>query len=120
METITPGWVMAVTQILGLPGLIFVIWHFDNRRLERKEEMRRKEVDAILAQYREDVAAIRRLYESNVRLVEDYAAMSKRIESLHTEAMSVISLNTQAQTRLVETIRGNMFCPLVREKGGQG
>jgi len=115
---VAPAWATSAIQLLGLPGLIFVIWHFDNKRLEKKEELRRAEVEAVLKQYREDVAAIRRMYESNVRLVEDYETMNHRLEAVYNETMSVISLNTQTLTRLVETVRGNMFCPLVREKGG--
>jgi uncharacterized protein YegL len=118
MEHLIPNWILQTVQTLGLPGLIFVIWWWDGKKAVEREESRRTELAAVLAQYREDITAIRSLYESNVRLVDDYATAFKRLDTIYTETISVISLNTQAQTKLVEKIKGNQFCPLVREKGG--
>ncbi len=113
-----------IINLLGLPGVIFIIWHFDNRRDQRKDELRNKEiaereraVNAILTQYKEDVAEIKHLYENNVNLVKDYNSICERQDRLYTELISVVSLNTQAQTQLTEAIKNNTFCPLVREKG---
>jgi len=115
-----------IIQILGLPGLVFIIWHFDNKRDQRKDSLRKKEIAEreraivkILNQYKDDVADIKKLYENNTHLVKDYSATCMRLERLYSETISVISLNTQTQTRLVEHIKNNMFCPLVREKGPQ-
>jgi len=127
METISLPLATIIIQILGLPGLVFIIWHFDNKRDQRKEEIRKTEIGErekavarVLSQYREDVAEIKKLYEDNVRLVEDYSLTCKRLEGLYGETLSVISLNTQTQTHLVESIKNNQFCPLVREKAGTG
>jgi len=127
METISLPLATIIIQILGLPGLVFIIWHFDNKRDQRKEEIRKTEIGErekavarVLSQYREDVAEIKKLYENNVRLVEDYSLTCKRLEGLYGETLSVISLNTQTQTHLVESIKNNQFCPLVREKAGTG
>jgi len=117
MEMISLSWGMVVMQVLGLPGLIFIIWHFDNRRFQRQEEARKKEVQATLNQYREDISAIRQLYESNVRLVERSQENEKRLESLYSETISVISLNTQTQTNLTNAITNNQYCPAVRKVG---
>ena len=119
-------WMLPVIQALGpTAGVLFVIWLIDGRRVEKQQETMRQQAEdhkaqvaATLTQYRDDVASIRTLYESNVRLVEETQAMAKRLEALYSETMSVISLNTQTQARLIETIRTNQFCPLVREKGG--
>jgi hypothetical protein len=48
-------------------------------------------------------------YNSNVELVERY-------EKLAGELSGIIHLNTQIQTRLVEKIDNNLFCPIIREK----
>lgn len=49
------------------------------------------------------------MYENNVHLVKDYAALAK---DLH----DVVIMNTQAMTRLVDSINSNQFCPAVRLK----
>lgn len=129
MELMTPAWMIAAIQLLGLPGLIFIIWHFDNKRLEKersawlresaeKEGVRQKELESVLGQYREDVSAIRKLYESNVRLVDESLCREKRQETVYSEVLSVVSLNIEAMTRLVKSIDNNRFCPIVREKTG--
>ena len=126
MEAIPLTLATLIIQILGLPGLVFIIWHFDNKRDQRKDSLRKKEIAEreraivkILNQYKDDVADIKKLYENNTHLVKDYSATCMRLERLYSETISVISLNTQTQTRLVEHIKNNMFCPLVREKGPQ-
>ena len=125
MDAISLGLVTVVIQLLGLPGLVFIIWHFDNKRDQRKEELRLKEMAerkealaATLNQYRADVAGIKQLYKNNAHLVEDYSATCKRLEKLYSETMSVMSLNTQTLTNLVNTTKNNQFCPIVRKETG--
>lgn len=103
---ISPG-VLALIQILGLPGLVFIIWYLDMQKFhkieQKRDETRQTFIDVTnrtLQQYREDVAGIQRMYENNARLCDDYNASCKRLEKLYSETMSVISLNTQTMTRL--------------------
>lgn len=117
METISLSWGMVIMQVLGLPGLIFIIWHFDNRRFQRQEEARRAEMHAVLNQYREDISAIRQLYESNARLVDVSNQAFVRLEKIYGEAISIISLHTQTNTNLVNAITNNQYCPAVRRTG---
>ena len=117
METLLLSWGMVVMQVLGLPGLIFIIWHFDNRRFQRQDAARKDEMQKILNQYREDITAIRQLYESNVRLVERGQENEKRMEKLYGETISVVSLNTQTFTNLTNAIQNNQYCPAVRRTG---
>ena len=126
MEAISLPLATLIINLLGMPGVIFIIWHFDNKRDQRKDELRNKEIaerekaiNAVLAQYKEDVAGIKRLYENNVHLVEDYNEVAERQDRLYTEVLSVVSLNTQAQTQLTDAIKNNSFCPIIREKGPQ-
>ena len=116
METIPLALAIVVIQLLGMPGLIFIIWHFDNKRYQRQEEARKKEMRMILDQYREDVSDIRRLYESNARLVTSVTEAFKRLEQLYGDVTGIVSLNTQAQTHLADTIKNNQFCPIVRRE----
>jgi hypothetical protein len=106
-----------IFRALGFSGLIFIIWYFDNKRFLRQESARKKEQQAILEQYRKDVSEIKRLYESNCRLVEDCTKSFCRLDDIYRQVVDVVSLNTQTQTELVESIKGNQFCPVVRSKG---
>ena len=118
MEVIPPlTYYMAIIQVLGLPGLIFIIWYFDNKRFMRQEASRKEEMQLILDQYRADVSEIRRLYESNARLVDDCTKAFFRLDSIYSQTIDIISLNTQTQTELVESIKGNQFCPIIRKQG---
>lgn len=119
MESIPLTFSIVIMQMLGLPGLIFIIWYFDNKRFQRQETSRRAEMQVTLNQYREDVSEIKKLYESNARLVKSTQDAFQRLEKIYGEAISVISLNTQTQTHLADTVKNNQFCPMVRKAGPQ-
>lgn len=121
IEGLPVSMLIGVVYVLGLPGVIFVIWLVTLMRDTRLEKKRDKEQSdlltalkdetrKILAAYREDVRAVTRFYEDNVLLVKNY-------QRLADDLSGIIHLNTQAQTQLVEQIKNNMFCPVVREKG---
>ena len=123
IEGISMAFVTTVITILGLPGAVLVLWYVDNRRYDRLEKKRDKEVAMMLAsqkeetnkllrEYKDDLATVTRFYEDNVLLVKNY-------QRLADDLSGVITLNTQVQTQLVESIKNNMFCPIVREKGPQ-
>lgn len=114
METLSLPMASAIFQVLGLPGLIFIVWHFDNKRLDKQREMyeaqqqaqreqNSRDLVAVLTQYREDVSAIRRLYENNIELVKGY-------EKLSRELVDTVRLNTQAQTMLVDWLKHRTPC----------
>lgn len=148
METLSPVFVQTVIQLLGLPGLIFIIWHFDNKRLDKQREadkeqqqlMRdsyedqqrklrsayecehkadREQNSKLLGLYREDIGAIKSLYANNAHLVGDYDKAMTRLEKLAGEMLSVVSLNAQTNTHLADAIKNNTFCPNVRELMGK-
>ncbi len=132
MDGITLGSVTEIIRNLGWGGafVLFFFYEITARRREdearrREDEARRKENEAFkdlvlqtLKQYREDLAEFARRYESNVRLVDSYDAHTTRLEKIYQETMSVIALNTQTQADLVNAIKHNDFCPVVR--GGAG
>lgn len=137
MESLSLPFVQIVIQLLGLPGLIFIIWHFDNKRLDKQreqyaEEQRllresyiaehkhdREQTNLIMARYREDIGAIKSLYQNNAHLVDDYSKVYVRLEKLSSEVLSVVSLNAQAYTQLTDAIKNNTFCPQVRSQQGK-
>jgi len=128
METIPLPFATLVIQVLGLPGLIFIIWHFDNKRFDKQRETYQQQaqaqreeykehITAILTQYKDDVSDIKRLYENNAELVRNYEYGVKQWEKLDGELAGIITLNTQILTRLVEKVDSNQFCPTVRAAG---
>lgn len=128
METVSLPFATVVMQILGLPGLIFIVWYFDHKSQMKQREQEKaeqvqlreshsKEITAILAQYREEVSGIKQLYTNNADLVKRYDRALERMEKLTSEIISVVSLNTQTQTHLADAIKNNQFCPTVRNGG---
>ncbi len=99
LEGIPVSLVVSIVYVLGLPGLVMILWYVDHRRY-----------DKILSVYKSDMTQVTRFYKNNVDLVKHY-------ENLANDLASIIHLNTQVQTQLVEKIKHNMFCPMVREKG---
>ena len=126
MESIPMSVATLIINALGLSGIIFIIWHFDNKRFQAEKDLRVREMaerekalDRVLVQYKEDTLAIKRLYENNVDLAKNYEKACGRSDNLFREVMGVISLNSQVYTQLTDYVRHNMFCPMVREKGPQ-
>lgn len=50
-----------------------------------------------------------RMYEDNITLVKDY-------NSLANDLHDVVIMNTQAMTRLIDSIKTNQYCPEIRLK----
>jgi len=50
-----------------------------------------------------------RMYEDNVSLVHDYSKLA-------TDLHDVVVMNTQAMTRLIDSISTNQYCPAIRLK----
>lgn len=94
------GEILKLVANFGLAGIVFIVWYFDQKAMNK-----------ILAQYREDMAEQRRMYESNVGLVKDY-------NSLAGDLKDVVVLNTQAWQKVNDDIMRNQFCPAVREATG--
>jgi len=110
VEGLPMGAIAAIIGVMGTPGLVLIFWYIDHRKIEAIRREDNKVIHDILKEYKEDVRKVSNFYEKNVRLVERY-------EKLSDELTEIIHLNTQAQTKLVEKIENNMFCPVVREKG---
>jgi uncharacterized membrane-anchored protein YhcB (DUF1043 family) len=113
-----PFGVIIFAMVIGPWLFAFIFWRMDNRRFLQQAETNQAQVKETLRQYRQDVSEIKRLYESNSRLVMATNEAFKRLEKIYGESVSVISLCTQTQTKLVGAIESNQFCPLVRKKGG--
>lgn len=114
MESIPLTVALGIFQVLGLPGLIFVIWHFDNKRLEKRAEMERelrtkeiaereKAIEKILNAYRDDVREISQYYKDNVHLVKNW-------ERFSGDMVDTIRLNTAAWQALTSSLQNKIPC----------
>ena len=112
-----PFGVVIFAMVIGPWIMAFMFWRIDSRRYQQQEKTYQDQVKITLEQYRQDVSEIKRLYESNSRLVMATNEAFKRLERIYGEAVSVISLNTQTQTNLAAAIKTNQYCPVVRQKG---
>lgn len=132
MEHLGLNYVIGPAIGLGLPGLIFVVWYFSQKAHERtllayredtiiilkdqhtkmtETQMQHQEtVREILAAYKEDTQIRERMYDSNIVLVKSF-------ERLAQDQKDVIITNTQALTRLSDTLQFNRLCPNIRAQG---
>jgi len=113
LEGIPLSFIAITVSTLGMPGMAVVFWYVDQRRTDKLMAEHKKDLAQVLERYSKDMAKVTRYYEDNVLLVKGY-------ERLAGDLAGIIHLNTQAQTHLVESIRNNMFCPAIREKGPRG
>jgi hypothetical protein len=107
--TFTLGTLIELLQGFGPFGLVFVIWYYDSKRHAETLERTRRDTEAVLERYREDMTEQRRMYENNVELV-------KTSQGLARDLKDVVMINTQAWTQAADKIEGNQFCPMVRLK----
>lgn len=121
LEGVPIALIVAAIGSLGINGLVPIFWYVDHRRLDRQYLEHRVEIlkaqaehektlKSVLDKYKEDVQSVKTFYENNVDLVKNY-------EKLSEELMSVIRLTIQVQTQLVDNIKNNNFCPVMRGKG---
>jgi hypothetical protein len=57
-----------------------------------------------------------RMYESNVRLVEDYKALLEENHRMLTSQQDLIIHTTAVMINIKDAIDSNLFCPLVRQQ----
>lgn len=96
MDAITPALILDIVKNFGAIGLLAFLWWMD-----------RRDIRAILDQYRNDMAETRQMYKNNVHLVEGYEGLAKDLKD-------VVIMNTQAFTRAADDIEKNQYCPMVR------
>ncbi len=100
--------------VIGPWTAMFMFWRIESKRIIKQDKANQAGIQIVLEQYRNNVSEIKRLYESNVRLVEDSNKAFNRLEKIYDETISVISLNTQTQTHLADQIKNNQYCPAIR------
>lgn len=97
------GVMVELIRILGLPGMIFLIWYFDRRQIQ-----------GVLDKYDKDMGEMREMYKSNVRLVEETQSIGRNSTELARALKDIIVLNAQKFQELNGNITTNQYCPQVR------
>lgn len=121
METVSVTLILNILQNFGPIGLIAFMWWADSRAMRKIIDENKQYIQSILNSYKDDINEIRRMYESNVRLVEDYVALGSKYASLATDLKDAYIMNAQVNQRLADDIEDNQYCPYVRlEKKAQG
>lgn len=82
---------------LGPIGLVLVFWYFGQQKTEEIQRRANERVQTVLDRYASDMQEMRDMYVTN-------AALVKRYEDLAGDLKEVVTLNTQAMTRLVDRI----------------
>jgi len=100
--------IISLITALGIPGLVVMLWYDYTRRTDKANAEHCAMIDRVLTQYRDDVSQIRKMYENNAHLVEDYNKAMTRFERLFSEVINIVSLNTQTQTSLVDAINASL------------
>jgi hypothetical protein len=83
-----------------------------NTRVERAMATFRDEVTKLVASQEKRFEAVVRMYENNVKVVDDY-------HSLASDLTGIITLSTRTLEGLVQKIDNNQFCPNVRKETGK-
>ncbi len=97
-EAVPVSFILIVINVLGLPGLVVIFWYFDQRRMDTLVQKHQDDLKEVLAAYKKDVDTLGQMYRDNVSLVKGY-------EKLADDLTSIITLNTQTLTTLVEHVR---------------
>lgn len=128
MEGVSAGVMVEALRLSGPWGaVILVVWlnmrwsdrqHAEDRRRAdaQRDEMRRW-MQEVLTAYKRDVDAVSQMYRDNVALVKQTQEIAQRAVKTTDELAEIVHLNTQVQTRLVDQIANNLFCPMTRAKG---
>lgn len=116
MDPLTPALptAIAIVKELGIPAVILLLWYYSERSSARLLRNYRDDVQATLRQYAEHMQEIRRMYENNAELVRAYEQVAKDLRN-------TVTLNTSIMQELVDNIRSNQYCPMIRiEKRAPG
>lgn len=99
---------------------LFLVSRSLDRRAADHDKQSVTALAAIKEQFGATLEAHDKRFEGVVRMYENNAELVKGYEKLAGDLAGIIHLNTQVQTRLVEKIDNNMYCPAIREKGPKG
>ena len=112
--------VLDLVKVIGPYGVFLLLGFLNMRWVDKRLSEERAVQASTLQQYQRDMAEQREMYKNNVLLVQETQRIGTAVTELAGELASIVHLNTQVQTKLVDRIDNNLFCPMVRAKGPTG
>jgi hypothetical protein len=97
MEVLANSALVSYLLGFGMPGAAIIIWWLMDRSYTRTMERYREDTARMYQAGRDSLDAVKRMYENNVILVQNYEKMAEGLQSM-------IVLNTQTITRLCDRI----------------
>jgi len=116
---------ISAISLLGVPGLLFIVWYVDQKRLDKVNADNQANLSRILADnqanlnkvlasYKEDVALIRQMYVDNVDLLRWHEVLSKDLKDIILMNTSEWQKTRGEVEAAREDIKENKFCPQLR------
>ena len=99
--------IMAALKAYGPLGLVIIFLYLEIRANRKQAEVYRIDMHKVLKEHGDFMTEIRRMYENNVKLVENYEDVCGNLKDL-------IIMNTQGMQKVSDDINRNQFCPAAR------
>jgi hypothetical protein len=119
------GWPIGMIALALIVSIVIVPWAVIvsiSRGLERRaatHDLRTVElVNEIKDVFTEAIDEQQKRFDAMAQMYQDNVLLVKGYEKLASDLANIIHLNTQTNTKLVEKINNNHYCPVVRQKSG--
>ncbi|WP_321495617.1 hypothetical protein [uncultured Desulfobacter sp.] len=89
--------ILKMVLSLGPIGLVLIVWYFDKQKTDEVQRQSDVRLQAMFDLYSKDMQELRDMYTTNASLVKRYVELAGDLKE-------VVTLNTQAMTRLVDRI----------------
>lgn len=110
-----PIWLVAFVAVIS-PWIAMV---YLSRQADKRAADHELNAAKNMAALQEIAKAGWKAYEDNVELLRETQAIARQTQDIAGELVSIIHLNTQSMTTLVDAVKNNMFCPQVRKAAGK-
>ena len=112
----TPILLFFAALILGpMSAMVWSIWKM-NKILGKITIEQRTSMQLVFDRQDKRFEQVVRMYEDNVDLVKDYEKHVGSQRDVTEKLIDLIAVSTGTQQTLVDYIRNNLFCPLVRQR----
>lgn len=120
-----------LTLVLSVFALLWYSTFRSQRKANEKASLEMKNIYAsVLEQYKTDLAGMsgqhlqaakemRQMYDNNALMVEKVIGLAQRYEKRGEYLERLIQTNIQCWQETIDSVKGNKFCPKVRELEGK-
>lgn len=110
VDGINLAFALELASKFGTLGVLILVWWTDRRQIREQAEIHKRDLNTVLDRYKQDMIEQREMYRNNVRLVEDYENVCKRLDKRDVEHIDTIRLNTQAYQKLTDFLENRIPC----------